>query len=63
MTNKHKLNNTNKTQEFCERQFLCFTEKKKKKVNEWNGLPTDDVVIVGSTVNGFKNPLDKYFKL
>ena len=30
-------------------------------VNEWNGLP-EDVVIVGS-VNGFKNALDKYFKL
>ena len=30
-------------------------------VNERNGLP-EDVVIVGS-VNGFKNALDKYFKL
>ena len=30
-------------------------------MNEWNELP-EDVVIVGS-VNGFKNALDKYFKL
>ena len=30
-------------------------------MNEWNGLPKD-VVIVGG-VNGFKNALDKYFKL
>lgn len=30
-------------------------------VNEWNGLPED--VVMARSVNGFKNALDKYFRL
>ena len=49
-----------KLQKVQSRINLCRNFFSQRVVNEWNELP-EDVVIVGSVNNGFKNALDKYF--